>query len=89
MARPVKPRADAGEDWPMYLGIAAMLTFAQGRDVTDLRYGNAHAVGEPEQSTDEPPSIWLPLHRSGSRFGGWRKQSLAASPRTIGFRPPR
>lgn len=50
---------------------------------TYLGIGSVHAVSEERP---EPPGIWLPMHRSGSRFGGWRKQSVEPPTRPIGFR---
>lgn len=48
--------------------------------------GTLHQLTEPE--ADDPPGIWLPMHRSGSRFGGWRRRPVDPPPRVIGFRRP-
>ncbi len=47
-------------------------------------------INEAPDDQPEPPSIWLPEHRSGSRFGGWKKRPFTApTKRTLGFREPR
>jgi len=52
-----------------------------------LGTGSAHSIREVEDDPDTEPAIWLPEHRSGSRFGGWRRQRLPEPPRRpMGFR---
>ncbi len=53
---------------------------------TIIGIGSAHNVRE--QDPDDPPGIWLPEHRSGSRMGGWRLQPVTPHARPIGFRRP-
>lgn len=55
---------------------------------TYLGIGTVNAMTGPKE-TPEPPGVWLPMHRSGSKYGGWRKQPIAEAPRRpIGFRRP-
>lgn len=47
--------------------------------------GTLHGVSD-EGPPEEPSEIWLPMHRSGSRQGGWVRRPVAQHP--IGFRRP-
>jgi hypothetical protein len=55
---------------------------------TILGIGSLQAVSAPEEEPDAPPAIWLPMHRSGSRLGGWQRHVLTAPRRPMGFRRP-
>lgn len=67
-----KPRADEDDD--VY--------------PTLLGIGNLHGVAGPDEEPADEPAIWLPQHRSGSRFGGWQRRSMAPPRRPMGFRRP-
>lgn len=55
--------------------------------LTYLGIGTVQSIADPDEVAD-PPGVWLPMHRSGSKYGGWRKQPISEAPRRpIGFRP--
>lgn len=48
--------------------------------------GSLHSVREVDEA-DEEPGIWIPMHRSGSRLGGWQRVAVQRR-RHLGFRRP-
>lgn len=62
------------------------------RSEDDDDFPTFFGIGQVQQladtEPDEPPGVWLPMHRSGARFGGWQRRSIEAPARVIGFRRP-
>lgn len=57
----------------------------EAMSATFLGIGSVNSAMAPDDR--EEPGLWLPNHRSGSRYGGWQRKPIAPR-RSLGFRPP-